>query len=83
MYNNGKYAYSIYWLWFYGYSCSNGKTGIFLIPVLFIFPKIGGIRGITVMSAFCRCMYFILGTVIALKVVKNLKCRIIKQEEGL
>ena len=60
-----------------------GRQGIFLIPVLFIFPKIGGIRGLQLCQPFADVCTFILGTVIALKVVKDLRCRMLKQEEQI
>ena len=60
-----------------------GRQGTFLIPVLFIFPKIGGIRGLQLCQPFADVCTFILGTVIAFKVVKDLKYRMIKQEEKI
>lgn len=58
-----------------------GRQGIFLIPVLFIFPKVGGIKGLQLCQPFADVCTFILGTIIAFKVVKDLKLRMLKQEE--
>ncbi len=60
-----------------------GRQGIFLIPVLFIFPRVGGIRGLQLCQPFADVCTFILGTVIAFRVIKDLKGRIIKQEETI
>lgn len=60
----------------YSYSATivaMGRQGIFLIPALFILPSIFGIRGLQLCQPVADTCTFVLGTIIALKVTKELK----------
>lgn len=66
---------------FYATVVAMGRQGIFLIPTLFILPNIMGIRGLQLCQPVADISTFILGTVIAIKVVKDLKNRMLKQQK--
>ena len=68
----------------YSYSATivaMGRQGIFLIPTLFILPGIFGIRGLQLCQPTADACTFVLGTVIALKVTRELKVLAAKQQE--
>lgn len=52
-----------------------GRQGIFLIPALFTLPKFYGIRGLQLCQPVADILTFIVGIIIVIKVIKDLKNR--------
>ena len=60
----------------YGFRASlvaSGRQGLFLIPALFILPSAFGIRGLQLCQAVADALTFVLGVVIVLGILRELK----------
>lgn len=60
----------------YGFRASlvaSGRQGLFLIPALFIFPSAFGIRGLQLCQPVADALTFVLGVVIVLGILRELK----------
>lgn len=60
----------------YGFRASivaMGRQGLFLIPALYVFPNIYGVLGIQIAQPVADVLTFLLGTVIVIPILKELK----------